>query len=99
MDPCRSMMGPITKAIGRLSNVESAMGFVVVVLAIVGNCWYNCHCLKFYSSELNIVNFVFCSCWLSFERHFTWAFVGPVLLVCLVSGHLTRKSRGTRCKS
>jgi len=22
-------------------------------------------------------------CWLSFERHFTWAFVGPVLLVCL----------------
>lgn len=22
-------------------------------------------------------------CWLSLERHFTWAFVGPVLLVCL----------------
>ncbi|XP_020607500.1 adhesion G protein-coupled receptor L3-like, partial [Orbicella faveolata] len=24
-------------------------------------------------------------CWLSFERHFTWAFVGPVLLVCLLN--------------
>lgn len=27
----------------------------------------------------------FCSCWLSIEGYFIWAFVGPVLLVCLVS--------------
>ena len=29
--------------------------------------------------------FIFCSCWLSTERGFIWAFVGPVVVVMAVS--------------
>lgn len=44
-------------------------------------------------------------CWLSFERHFTWAFVGPVLLVCLFNficlgkTFMVMSSRGSTKKS
>ena len=32
-----------------------------------------------------IMRFIFHSCWLSFYKHLSWAFIAPVLLVTLVS--------------
>lgn len=44
-------------------------------------------------------------CWLSFQRHFTWAFVGPVLFVCMFNficlgrTFMVMSSRGSMKKS
>ena len=39
---------------------------------------------------INLFRFYLGSCWLSLERRFIWSFVGPVLLVLLVSGYYVR---------
>ena len=39
---------------------------------------------------VNLFRFYLGSCWLSLERRFIWSFVGPVLLVLLVSGYYVR---------
>lgn len=41
------------------------------------SCWH--------VGKLMVECLFFCSCWLSIEGYFIWAFVGPVLFVCLVS--------------
>ena len=34
-----------------------------------------------------IVNFLYCSCWISFDKDVVWGFVGPMLLIIVVISH------------